>query len=367
MNNETNIITVTATHAVVGTEGNPAPTVFKLGVDVHLHDYVVVEQAGHSHPKPPRRMAPSALLPLVEKLLAAGHEVHVVQEACGFGYGVHRALEAAGAHSYVVAPQRLDARGTRVKTDGRDARELCLRLTRYLAGNRHELAVIRVPSEKEEQQRAATRQREQLVRARKRLQAQGRSALVGAGIKALPHWWRATGWKALQAQAPAWLVEHLAVFQPVLLVLDEQLAALTLRISAQARPGLPAGVGALTSEVLRREVCDWGRFRNRREVSAYTGLCPGEYSSGDKRVQGSVSKHGNPQVRATLVELAWRLVRFQPQCRAVRPYLEILAKGSPAPGSARKKAIVAVARRLAVDLWRLETGATTPEKLGLSV
>jgi len=77
-----------------------------------------------------------------------------------------------------------------------------------------------------------------------------------------------------------------------------------------AAPGLPSGLGKLTSVVVSREVCDWHRFKNRGQVSSYTGLCPGEYSSGAKRLPGSVTKHGNPRLRAALVELAWRLVRL---------------------------------------------------------
>ena len=58
----------------------------------------------------------------------------------------------------------------------------------------------------------------------------------------------------------------------------------------------------MSSVVISREICDWQRFKNRRQVSSYTGLCPGEYSSGTKRVTGSVTKHGNGRLRAALVE-----------------------------------------------------------------
>ena len=65
----------------------------------------------------------------------------------------------------------------------------------------------------------------------------------------------------------------------------------------------------MTFEVLRREVGDWSRFNNRRQVSSYTGLCPREHSSGGKRRTGSVSKSGNPRIRAMLVEMVWRMIR----------------------------------------------------------
>ena len=104
--------------------------------------------------------------------------------------------------------------------------------------------------------------------------------------------------------------------------------------------------------------------KNRRQVSSYTGLCPGEYSSGGKRMPGAVTKHGNPRLRAALVELAWRLVRFQPDYGPIKKRLLVLAKGARATGAARKKAIVAVARQLAVDLWRWQTGRCTAADLG---
>jgi hypothetical protein len=73
------------------------------------------------------------------------------------------------------------------------------------------------------------------------------------------------------------------------------------------------------------------------------------------------------RLRAALVECAWRLVRFQPQYPPVAKRLHLLAKGARATGAARKKAIVAVARRLAVDLWRIHTGQCPAEKLGLQM
>jgi len=117
--------------------------------------------------------------------------------------------------------------------------------------------------------------------------------------------------------------------------------------------------------VIDREVGSWNRFANRRQVGSYTGLCPGEYSSGKTRLQSCVTKHGNPRLRAALVELAWRLVRFQPNYKAVRKWKQTLSKGALATGAARKKAIVAVARQLAVDLWRVRTGRVEQETLGL--
>jgi len=288
----------------------------------------------------------------------------VVYEACGFGFGLCRALQKAGAHCLVIAPRKLDEQRTGVKTDARDAATLCQRLSRYVDGNTRELAVIRVPSEEEEQVRHIHRQREALVRQRTRLQAQGRGLLVSHSQAAPPHWWRTQTWNRLSKVLPAWLSARLEVLRPILALLDTQIAALSLELEAAAPKDLPRGLGKLTSVALSREVCDWRRFQNRRQVASYTGLCPGEHSSGNKRVLGSVTKHGNPRLRALLVELAWRLVRFQPTYPPVQTRLGLLAKGARATGPQRKKAIVAVARHLAVDLWRLHTGQCSAQQLG---
>jgi transposase len=80
-----------------------------------------------------------------------------------------------------------------------------------------------------------------------------------------------------------------------------------------------------------------------------------------------VTKHGNPRLGAALVELAWRLVRFQPNYKGVRKWKERLERGALSTGAARKKAILALARQLAVDLWRIRTGRRSPKQLGLEI
>ena len=342
---------------------NVRPSVSKLGIDVHQHQYVVVLQPAGRGPQPPQRFSKAAFLLWAEKLAEAGGEIHAVYEACGFGFTLQRQLSALGIHCYVVAPQKLDERNQRVKTDGRDAKALCLRLDRYLEGNRDALAVVRIPSEEEEQRRALHRQREQLVRTRTQLEAHGRSLMVNHGLDGVRHWWQSRTYAKLEV--PSWLRELLDHTQPILLQLHRRIGELSQELEAAADPAQPRGLGALTSVLLDREIGDWHRFRNRRQVGSYTGLCPSEYSTGQTRLQGSITKHGNPRVRAALVEAAWRFVRFQPTYHALQKWRLILSKGALATGAARKKAIVAVARQLAIDLWRLRTGQTTTAKLGL--
>jgi transposase len=335
----------------------------KLGIDVHQDFYVVVEQEGGSNPKSPQRFQKQAFLHWASKLKSRGAEVYAVYEACGFGFTLQRQLSALSIKCYVVCPQKLDEQNRRVKTDGLDAKALCLKLDRFVQGNRDALAIVRVPSEEEEQLRAIHRQREQLVGARKRLEAQGRSLMVNHGLEPVQNWWKPRTFAALPV--PEWMRELLQNSQPILLGLQEKISALTIQLQSAATAIQPRGLGKMTSVVIEREVGNWHRFNNRRQIASYTGLCPGEYSSGNTRLQSCVTKHGNPRLRAALVELAWRLVRFQPNYKPIVKWRATLAKGALATGAARKKAIVAVARQLAVDLWRIKTGRLRAEELGL--
>ena len=106
----------------------------------------------------------------------------------------------------------------------------------------------------------------------------------------------------------------------------------------------------------------WRSFKNRRQAASYTGLCPGVHQTGACRRDGSINRYGNPRVRALLIELVWRLARWQPDYPPVRRLVEGVARGA-----ARRKCAVAAARRLAIDLWRLSTQQTTPEQLKLQV
>src|SRR5438477_4760906 len=359
------INTELSSHEETRFEFNRSTGAIKLGIDVHQDFYVVVEQVEGGNPKPPQRFDKQALLHWASKLKQRGAEVHAVYEACGFGFSLQRNLTALGIKCHVVCPQKLDERNKRVKTDGLDAKALCLKLDRFVQGNRDALAIVRIPTQEEEQKRAIHRQREQLVKARKQLEAQGRSLMVNHGVEPTTSWWKPRTFALLQV--PAWMKELLANSQPILVALQEKIRALTQQLQAAAGISQPRGMGALSSVVIDREIGNWSRFKNRRQVGSYTGLCPGEYSSGNTRLQSCVTKHGNPRLRAALVETAWRLVRFQPNYRPVVKWRQVLQRGALATKAARKKAIVAVARQLAVDLWRMRTGRVTAEQMGLSI
>ena len=123
-------------------------------------------------------------------------------------------------------------------------------------------------------------------------------------------------------------------------------------------------MGALTSQVLEREFLVWKRFKNRRQVGSLTVMCPCVHASGTHSSSGPITNHGNRRIRTALIELAWRSVRFQPDYPPLKKWKLVLLNPKAA-GGAKKKAIVAVGRRLAIDLWRINTGKSTLAKLGL--
>lgn len=334
----------------------------KLGLDVHAAQITVSCQRDGRLPQPSRRLGWAECLELVRSLRASGATVYSCYEAGPCGYGLHRQLTTLGVVNYVVAPQRWDERGRRVKTDGRDARELCQRLDRYVRGNTEAFTVVRVPSPAQEQVRALGRQRGAVQREQHRCVVRGYGLMLAQGVRAPEGWWEPRAWLEFAAQLPPWLRPHVGWWQQQAVVLDGQLAKLSGQVEAlSAGQAVPKGVGALTAALLQGEILAWTRFSNRRQVASYTGLCPGEHSTGERRKQGAVTKHGNPRVRHLLVEAVWRLLRWQP---AYPPLRRLRAATS---ARARKRAVVAAARRLAIDLWRISTGQCPADKLGLQL
>ena len=337
--------------------------VIKLGLDIHAESIVVVRILDDSAPQPAQKFLPCKFLAWVQTQLAQAQTVHSCYEAGPFGFVLHRQLTALGVKNLVVQPVCLDEHRKNVNNDQRDARELAQRLDRYVAGNVYALATVRVPTPEEEQRRIQSRQREQLRREVHRVAAQGRSLLLSQGYRQKGSWWEDQRWAKLHLSLPPWLAERLEVFRRLLERVDAELQAATSALEARASGCRPKGLGGLTDTTLEAEVGQWSRFNNRRQVASYTGLCGGVSASGNSQRLLPITKHGNVRLRTALIELAWRWVLWQPQCALVRKWSKVL--DSPkASRAARKKAIVAIARQLAVDLWRWRTGKVKPDQLG---
>lgn len=212
----------------------------------------------------------------------------------------------------MARPRDWDEYGKKVKTDKRDAKQLVLGLDRYVNGNPDGFSVVRVPTEAEEQERSLTRQRESLQQEKQRLAAEGRGNSLDYGHALSGDWWNQATWEALAPTLPAIVVNLWEPLRRLIAAVEEELKARTKEIVSAAPDELPLGLGELTHEILDREVANWDRFKNRRQGASYTGMCPREDSSDQRRFQGAINKHGNPRVRPVLVEAMWRLVQFQP-------------------------------------------------------
>jgi transposase len=337
---------------------------FTLGLDVDLHCVVTAIQCDHGTLKPAHKWTRPQLLAWVQGQVAAGHAVHTVYECCGFGYTLHEELTAAGAVSLITTPVKLSPERRR-KNDRLDARELCVRLGRHLDGRAHELRPIRIPSRPERERRELGRQRAFYVREVRRLENHGRALRLEHEHATLPGGWAGPRkWKQLAPECSEFVREHLEPVVAQIRAAKAVIARLTEQIEALVKAAeVPTGLGALTVSLVEGEVCDWQRFKGRKAIGSYTGCCPSEHSSGGVQRFGHIDRHGNAHVRTLLVEAVWRLLRWQPNWHARQKWLAKLTHGQ----SLKKKMAVALARQLAIDLWRWRTGRCTAADLGWTV
>jgi transposase len=349
-----------ATNSAPG--GNvPVRHVLRLGLDVDLHFVVTAVQCDRGTVAVAQKWSREGLIAWVKQQTAAGHEVHTVYEACGFGYTLHHQLTAAGAHSIVTTPMRLSPERRR-KNDRLDARQLCVRLCRHLDGHAHELNPIRIPTLEEQQRRELGRQREFWKRELRRWENHGRALRIEFEHLSLPAGWAGPRkWKQIAPACTEFVRGQLEPVVAQIRACQLQMRQLTdqieLRVSGER---LPKGLGALSISLLDGEVCDWKRFRHRKAIGSYTGCCPSEHSSGGVQRFGHIDRHGNKHVRTLLVEAVWRLLQWQPGWHARLKYLQKLKHGA----WLKKKIAVALARQLAIDLWRWRTGRATAAELG---
>ena len=304
--------------------------------------------------------------------------VAVAYEAGPTGFGLSRALAAAGIRCEVVAPSKLQRpSGDRVKTDAKDAVHLArlLRLDEYVA--------VSVPTVDQENARDLVRAREDargdLMRARHRLsKLLLRQGIVYSGGQA---WTGAhdTWLRRQRFDAPALRLTFESDYEAVFAVkarrdrLDEAIAAMAADSEFTPivrRLGCLRGVSTLTGFALAVEVGDWHRFTGNT-IGSFIGLVPSEYSSGASRVQGSVTKTGNSHLRRLLVEAAWHhRARYAPG-KVMRDRWKLASPAAQARGDAgnrrlharwdafrarRKRDVVAnvaIARELAGWCWSL--------------
>jgi len=278
----------------------------------------------------------------------------VVYEAGPTGYGLARRLRGAGLPVRVVAPSKTPHRtDASAKSDRLD----CISLAEYSAGGL--LHSVAVPTEAEEADRQVLRLRDQVMGKRRRVKQQIKSLLLQYGIAepaGLTHWSRSgvaeLAELALCAELRFCLDELLAELAESdrrLARVNQQIAELTREERHAAAATLlqsHPGVGPITSMTFLTELYQAGRFRNGGQVARYFGLAPRVRQSGASRRDGPICKTGRGHVRAILIQAAWRWIRRDPRAKAVFNRLVHNTGLS-------QKAIVGMARRLAICLWRM--------------
>jgi transposase len=292
--------------------------------------------------------------------------VHVIYEAGQDGFWIARALEAHGVQVIVVdaASVPVARHRRRAKTDRLDALKLLEVLRAWLRGERGELRVVHVPSEAAEARRLLARERGLLLkevgqhrdRARKLLLLHGCTEEIDDGFveRLMAGKVRRADGTSLPEELWNWLLreaERLDLARQQLARLEKslmhQLPEPVQRCVAQLAH--LRGVGWVGAMRLVLELF-WRDFANRRQVGACLGLVPQPYDSGNSHVDQGISKQGNRRVRALLVEMAWFWVRYQPHSDIAQWFAR---RTAPANNKRAKRiAIVAVARRLAIALWR---------------
>jgi transposase len=325
-----------------------------VGVDVHKASYhiaVVTDRRGlvatWTQPADPDL--------LVERLKPISAQMaQVVYEAGPTGFGLVRGLRAAGLGADVIAPSKIPTMpGPEAKSDRLDCRKLAVFAQKGL------LRPVRVPDEREEADRQVVRLREQLTRKLRVIQQQIKALLLQHGIAepaGLTHWTagsidalRQLGLDAeLRFCLDLMLDERQHAIGQVARAtrrLEELAQAERHRATASTLRTVP-GVGPITAMTFRVELHDPGRFADGGQVARMLGLAPQVLQSGPTRREGRLLKSGNARLRTVLIEAAWRWVAGDEVAKA--KYRRLVA--STGNG---KKAIVGMARRLAILLWRM--------------
>jgi len=340
------------------------PEAIYLGLDLHKQSISITRIIDHSTPQPAQRFTWDQAWRFIQKQLSLAKKVYAVYEAGCFGFWAYRDLKAKGIECFVVHPEKLDPQHKRVQTDKLDSRNLADKLQRYVLGNKRAMVPVYVPTQVEEQQRITARHRCRLQKQLHSLQVRGQGWLLSQGIFKTKGWWAESVWEELQPKLCAELAAALEDDRALITELQKRLKAVEKTLEDSAPKELPKGLGRLSFVLLTRELCNYERFHNRREIGSFTGLCGAVSSSGGYHVDLSINKAGGWYLRTLLVELAWRIVYWQRDYRGLQRWKQVLQADSTASKRSRKIAIVALARQLAVDIWRWQTGKLTAQQLG---
>lgn len=321
------------------------------------------------------RISGGNIAELVSRLRVAAknnRRILVCYEAGYDGFWLARVLAKTGTECRVLDPAsiQVNRRARRVKTDRIDVLALLRALVATDRGERHVCAIVRVPSVEEEDARRSHRERQRLIRERTGHINRIKGLLFAQGIRDIKPKLRRTriDFAALQTAeghpVPHRLRRELEREYARLALIETQLREVeTERDTADAqdpvverkRQMLVAvqGVGGTSAAILAREVFARS-FGNRRQLGSYLGLTPSAYDSGSVRRSQGISKAGNSWARRILIEVAWLWQKYQPASPLSAWYIQ---KTTGQSSRIRRIMLIALARKLAISLWRyLETG-----------
>lgn len=328
----------------------------------------------------------AALLDLLARLRTTAErrtgrpvEVLVIQEAGLDGFWLHRLLERNGTSSRVVDPASIavNRRHRRAKTATIDGEMLLRTLMAWARGERRVCSMVRPPSPEEEDRRRLTRERATLLKERIQHTNRIKGLLCGQGIvdydplrkdrlARLDALETGDG-RPLPGRLKAEIrreIERIDLVCSRVAAVERERDALIEATSEAAGPGTPAaalarlkGIGGGLGSLLWLEAL-FRRFDNRRQIAAYAGLAPSPWQSGGTEREQGISKSGNRRLRHAMVELAWFWLRHQPDSALSAWFRE---RVGPGRGRVRRIAIVALARKLLVALWRYTTQGVVPQ------
>ena len=328
----------------------------------------------------------AGLLELVEKVrtraaarLGAVPRVMSCYEAGYDGFWLHRLLAAAGITNFIFDPASIavEQRWRRAKTDRIDGELLLRTLMAYLRGEPRVVRIVRVPSEAEEDARRTSRERERLVTEQtghtNRIKALLRLLGLAAGSLRRRNWlvWLEQQRDRQGQPVPPQLLVEVKREHARLMLVRDQLAALEQAQAAAQATAMPQAMAERRDQLQRLKALGpafaatlvsemfYKDFRNRREVASYCGLAPSPWQSGGIDREQGISKAGNRRARHKTIELAWLWLRHQPDSALSRWFR---TRTENAGKRARRIAIVALARKLIVALWRYLTTGLVPEE-----
>ena len=325
-----------------------------------------------------------ALLNLLGRLRASAErrggmavQVVVIQEAGLDGFWLHRLLEANGIESHVVDPASIavDRRHRRAKTDVIDGEMLLRTLMAWARGERRVCSMVRPPSPDEEDRRRLTRERGTLLKERTQHTNRIKGLLAGQGIAdydplrkdrlARLDALRTGDGRPLPERLKAEIrreIERVDLVVSQMAMVERERDAL-VGMTSDPAPETAAvvlvrlkGIGPELGSLIWLEALYRG-FSNRRQIAAYAGLAPSPWQSGGTDREQGISKSGNRRLRHALVELAWFWLRHQPASALSVWFRARVGQGR---GRIRRIAIVALARKLLVALWRYATQGVVP-------